>query len=184
MMDIKLAQKLLPERDREAPPRVPPSISGISPKSPHEPGHLGSPTSLPSRAAACEQISWRLIAVIVSFPKATVQGTVLPPGVSLNLRASGGQQVLSFLQRWMNKAHVLPGVSPCIQGVVLGSPSLGWPPRLVGEGTCGPPHTGHLVTEHSPCVCTDANGYRCVSSEEGVIGEVLTSPAENSQVHK
>lgn len=178
-----MAQKLLPEQDREAPPRVPPKYFWHFPKVPPQTRSLGV-TDVSAIEGCHLRQSWRLIAVIVSFQKATVQGTVLPLGVSPNLRASGGQQVLSFLQRWMNKAHVLPGVSPCIQGVVLGSPSLGWPPRLVGEGTCGPLHTGHLVTEHSPCVCTDANGYRCVSSEEGVIGEVLTSPAENSQAHK
>lgn len=41
MMDIKLAQKLLPERDREAPPRVPPKYFWHFPKVPPQTRSFG-----------------------------------------------------------------------------------------------------------------------------------------------
>lgn len=182
-MDTKLTQKLLPEWDYEPPPRVLPKHFWHFPKVPYKPGPLGLLTS-----AIEGYSSWTSkvasYCCLCQLPKGhgpwqSVPSKRLPKPAALR-EPVGAKFPAEMDEQGRSAAHCLP-MRPASSSE---SPfPWGDPLRLMGEGICGPAHAGHPETEHNSCICMDAKGCRCVSSE-GVIGEVLTSPAENSRGRK
>lgn len=108
-------------------------------KVPHKPGHLGSPASaVQGCCLGIERVSIMLLSSSASRRPLSTAECYLQ-GESPKFQPSRGQWVLGFLQRWMDKAGLLPGISHASRDRLWGPLPLGQllpaPPGLVGEGT-------------------------------------------------